>query len=697
MGSPVHFTTLLSVVLYVTSIQTQDLKDQDVLCNENSCLVLYSQRKLFLDAWRSCKSQGGNLVTITSPQEARMVETLFSKIELRDSDRMRIWIGLQRLPRKCSKASPMRGFTWVTGEHETSYTNWQDEESLAICSTPRCVAVSYSTHALELQNNLKWKDDQCSMPVDAYLCRYAFPGMCQPIMSEGAGNALYNTPFQLVTAFLTQIPPGSSATVPCITKGDQTVQCMQIKAGTVSWNREPPYCYDDPKTSWCDKDNGGCNHNCIEDGEHAYCECNEGFLLAEDQITCFPIDPCQGAPCEFECLAVMESYRCACPDSYMLAPDEQHCVDVDECLQSPCEYICINTPGSFECHCRDGYQSEEGTCEDVDECAEYPCEHACENVMGSYICHCHLGYAPLPEDPSQCHDIDECQIEGTCEQMCHNYIGGFECFCGQGYELQPDNSCRLIDEDEQHSTVTASYPLITHLPHPIWEPDGTEYPWTEDSDTDWNSKSPDGLYNLDSVPTHLPWFTTAHQKEAESTHSIESSPGIISVERDEVDLPVTSMENFLPSTATPVPDYYEDESTTEPTALPTTTVGGGAWKWSRTSPTSKGLNKVQTTQSPLTTLDGVFDYKINKLGPESQTQLILFTEGKEEPIKDSSNWLLVGLLVPLCIFIVVMAVLGIVYCRRCTAKPQNTKAPDCYHWIAGAGDKAAADMAGGRV
>ncbi|KAK1796934.1 hypothetical protein P4O66_000899 [Electrophorus voltai] len=619
MGSPVHFTTLLSVVLYVTSIQTQDLKDQDVLCNENSCLVLYSQRKLFLDAWRSCKSQGGNLVTITSPQEARMVETLFSKIELRDSDRMRIWIGLQRLPRKCSKASPMRGFTWVTGEHETSYTNWQDEESLAICSTPRCVAVSYSTHALERQNNLKWKDDQCSMPVDAYLCR------------------------------------------------------------------EPPYCYDDPKTSWCDKDNGGCNHNCIEDGEHAYCECNEGFLLAEDQITCFPIDPCQGAPCEFECLAVMESYRCACPDSYMLAPDEQHCVDVDECLQSPCEYICINTPGSFECHCQDGYQSEEGTCEDVDECAEYPCEHACENIMGSYICHCHLGYAPLPEDPSQCHDIDECQIEGTCEQMCHNYIGGFECFCGQGYELQPDNSCRLIDEDEQHSTVTASYPLITHLPHPIWEPDGTEYPWTEDSDTDWNSKSPDGLYNLDSVPTHLPWFTTAHQKEAESTHSIESSPGIISVERDEVDLPVTSMENFLPSTATPVPDYYEDESTTEPTALPTTTVGGGAWKWSRTSPTSNGLNKVQTTQSPLTNLGGVFDHKINK--------------GKGEPIKDSSNgsnWLLVGLLVPLCIFIVVMAVLGIVYCRRCTAKPQNTKAPDCYHWIAGAGDKAAADMAGDR-
>ncbi|XP_076828864.1 CD248 molecule, endosialin a [Brachyhypopomus gauderio] len=694
MGSPVLFATLLSVMLHVSSIQTQDLKDQDVLCNKNSCLVLYLQRKVFLEAWRSCKNLGGNLVTIKGPEEADMVETLFSKTELRDGDRVRVWIGLQRQPRKCAPTRPMRGFAWITGERETLYTNWQDEDSPATCLAPRCVSVSYSTDAQELQNNLKWKDGPCSVPVDGYLCRYAFPGMCQPIMGEGDGNTLYNTPFQFVTAFLSQIPSGSFATVPCITKGDQTVTCMQDEDGIVTWNREPPYCYDAPKTSWCDKDNGGCHHNCIEDGEDFYCDCNEGFLLAEDGMTCFQIDPCQGAPCEFECLAVMESYRCACPEGYMLAPDEWSCVDVDECLQSPCEHICINAPGSFECLCRDGYRpEEEGTCEDIDECAESPCEHACENIIGSHICHCHLGYDPLPEDPSRCHDSDECQIEGTCEQMCHNYIGGYECYCEEGYELQADNSCRITDVDEQDPTVTASYPFITHLPDRIWVPNGEDYSWSED----WLS--------VHTVPTNFPWINNARQQETEFTPPTENTPLVINVEQ----------ETFLPSTTAPVPDYDDDESTTEPTAPPTATVGGGAWIWLWTSPTPDALNEVQTTERPVINhdsydLDPDFDstdYESNTFVQELQTptQFILFTQELEELTKGGSNgqntegssWLLIGLLVPLCIFIVVMAVLGIVYCIRHIAKPQDKKATDCYHWIAGAGDKAAADMAVGKV
>ncbi|XP_036453083.1 CD248 molecule, endosialin a [Colossoma macropomum] len=651
MGSPVlSGATLLSVLLYLCSVWTQDLRDRDVLCNENSCLVLYWQRKTFLEAWRSCKFQGGNLVTIKSPEEANTVETLFSKTELREDQRVRVWIGLQRQPRKCSTTRPMRGFSWITGEQDIQYTNWEQEDSPNTCSSPRCVSISYTTAAQERHNNLKWKDGSCSVPLDGYLCRYAFPGMCQVIASEGGGNTLYTTPFQLISAFLTHIPFGSIATVPCDTKGDQTVLCAQREDGTVGWSADPPFCSD-------------------------------------------VFDPCQESPCEYECVVVMDSYRCACPDGYMLATDEQDCLDVDECLQSPCEQICLNTPGSFECHCHNGYQlNEEGTCEDVDECADFPCEHECENIMGSHICHCRLGFAPLPEDPDHCYDIDECQFEGTCEHMCSNYIGGFECYCKEGYELHPNlYFCTPISEDKQSPTVTASYPWITHLPGPIWETQDPGYHWpqvykTVTESVDLITESP----NVETVPTNLLWLTKALQEEDETTPQTESPPGIITVEVDDLDPKTVSVEAFLPSTtSTPVPEYYEDESSTVSTVLPTTTVPVGTWMWFSSTPKEYKKNESATFEPELLT----------STQPLTTTQV---TEETTEEVSKSeqtqgSSWLLVGLLVPLCIFFVVMIALGIIYCKRCTAKPQNKNATDCYHWIAGAGEKAAADMSGGGI
>ncbi|XP_072542977.1 CD248 molecule, endosialin a [Salminus brasiliensis] len=740
MGSPVlSGATLLSVLLYLSSVLTQDLRDRDAQCNEDSCLVLYWQRKIFLDAWRSCKHEGGNLVTIKSPEEANAVDTLFSKMELREDQRVRVWIGLQRQPRKCSASRPMRGFSWITGEQDTQYTNWEQEDSPNTCSVPRCVSISYGAAPWERHNNLKWKDGPCSVPVDAYLCKYTFPGMCQAIRNEGRGNTLYTTPFHLVTAFLSHIPFGSVATVPCPTQ-DQTVLCTHREDETVGWNRDPPFCSDGPKTSWCHEDRGGCHHRCVEGGERYYCDCNEGFVLAQDGMTCVQIDPCQGSPCEFECLAVMDSYRCACPEGYMLAPDERGCLDVNECLQSPCEHLCINAPGTFECRCRDGYlPDEEGNCEDVDECVNAPCEHACENVMGSYICHCHLGFAPLPEDSSHCHDVDECQIEGTCEQMCINYNGGFDCYCKEGYEISENlYSCVPIGEGTR---ATASYPWITHLPDSMWKLQGPEYPWSQGSDSDYETEteaeSLDWLTELPNVvPTDFWLLSNARQDATATETTTESLPGIINVELGDLDPQKVSSEASLTSTTlTPLSDYYEDESTTVTRAPPTPTMtfsptpteesydsnaNNDNYDYESTTsepelpPFSQELPSTQGTggtpkdgsNSPFITkrtyeysdptpTEGSYDstattdnshsHKSPKDGSNSDQQ----TEG--------SSWLLVGLLVPLCIFIVVMIVLGVIYCTQCTAKPQNKNATDCYHWIAGAGDKAAADMAGGGI
>ncbi|XP_060789591.1 CD248 molecule, endosialin a [Neoarius graeffei] len=716
MGSPVLYVIFLSALLYLSSlsnVQTQELEDQDALCNENSCLVIYFQRKTFLDAWRSCKKQGGNLVTIKSAAEENLIETLFSNLEPTESNHMFVWIGLQRQPRKCAPGRPMRGFAWVTGEQDTQYINWQQADFQNTCSFPRCVSIGYSTSAQKSQDNFKWKDGPCSIPVDAYLCRYTFSGMCQAISNEGYGNALYTTPFHHVTSLLTHIPFGSVATVPCLTNGDQTVLCNQREDGTVDWNRDPPFCADISKTSWCDKDNGGCHHDCIEDGNHYYCDCKEGFLLAEDGMSCFHPDPCQGSRCEYECLTVMDSYRCACPDGYMLAQDEHGCLDVNECLQSPCEQICVNTQGTFECHCYNGYKpGEEGTCTDVDECAESPCQHECENVIGSYICHCHHGFALLPGDPNRCDDIDECQYEGFCEQMCINYIGGFQCYCEEGYDLQ-DNlfSCRPSYE-QQSSTVPASILLITDpTTHMADHREPNYYKPRENESLDWLTELP----KVEMVPTDLLWLTHATQEVTETTSPTQSPTSIINMKLDNVDQQTVAVDAFLSSsTSTPLSEYYEDESTTEFTVSPTTTVTDDAQQWTWFSPSSNKFDKEGTTQSSFIAdteyktdeknLDnGSHEYESTTSYTELQTltQALISTQGAKDDNSnkqtEGSSWLLVGLLVPLCIFIVIMVALGIIYCTRCASKPQNKNATECYHWIAGAGDKAAADMTSGGV
>ncbi|KAJ0006482.1 hypothetical protein NQD34_013755, partial [Periophthalmus magnuspinnatus] len=439
---------LWSFLFGLSSVFCQDLRERDALCNAEGCYVVYFQRKTFLDSWRACKEKGGNLATIKRSEEAKTIAFLFSTVDLRYSKtKVQVWIGLQRLPRQCTAARPLRGYSWTTGDQDTEYTNWLKDDPPSMCSVPRCVAMGYST--TDPADNFKWIDGSCSVPVEAYLCYYGYQQMCDALPSEGARSVVYTTPFNLLSTILTHVPFGSEAIVPCPNEKQETVLCMLQDNGLAGWSKNSPICLDMPlQYNWCDDANGGCEHFCKETGEEFFCECADGYQLGQDGQSCELLDACQEAPCEYECLRLSDGFRCACPEGYMLAPDERRCVDVDECLQSPCEQLCVNALGTFHCICRKGYLAgDDSECDDVDECASDPCEHACENTPGSHICHCHLGYSPLPEDPSRCQDIDECQIAGTCEQMCVNYEGGFECYCEVGYALMEDlYSCQKIGE-----------------------------------------------------------------------------------------------------------------------------------------------------------------------------------------------------------------------------------------------------------
>ncbi|XP_036379030.1 endosialin-like [Megalops cyprinoides] len=569
MGFPGHCCVVLSVLCVWggPGVLGQELRETDALCNEDGCFAVYFQRKTFLASWRSCRERGGNLATVKRPEEAALIRDLFSGLEPRGSrQRLRLWIGLQRQPRQCSASRPLRGFTWITGDQDTLYTNWLREDTPSTCSAPRCVVMTHGGSAHEQRDNFKWLDGSCSLAVDGFLCRYTYKGMCPALADEGGGAPLYTTPFNLLSTLLTHVPFGSVAAVPCpdAAGGDQSVLCMHQEDGGVGWSKSAPLC-SDAAQDWCEQNNGGCEHYCLSAEGRFYCECSEGYLLADDGQSCVPADACQGAPCEFECQPAPGRYRCACPEGYLLAPDGRDCLDVDECLQTPCPQECVNTPGSFLCRCGAGFQpGEGGACEDVDECADDPCEHACENTPGSYTCHCHLGFSPAPDDPTHCQDTDECQIPGTCEQMCVNHVGGFECHCEEGHELQPDHySCRPVPDGLAPAHADPSYSEVTSFLGLPWDQQGPGFPWLDQlpdwvtgaTPLDWLTDPP----SLKWLPTDLRWFTDAPQEDSPPT-----PPPDRLTDHDSSDWAVPDWIWPAQPAITPEPDWLEDESTPTP-------------------------------------------------------------------------------------------------------------------------------------
>ncbi|XP_028996072.1 CD248 molecule, endosialin a [Betta splendens] len=715
-SAALHLLFMLALLFQASSVLSQDLRETDAVCKANGCFMVYFQRKAFLEAWRSCNEGGGNLATIKNREDAATVASLFSTLDLRYSrTQVQVWIGLQLLPRQCSPTRVLRGFSWTTGDQDTDYTNWLKEDSQSTCFEPRCVTVSYNTQ--EPKDNLKWLDGPCSVHVDGYLCHYAYKEMCPALWREGVGNVVYTTPFNLQSTLLTHVPFGSVAAVSCPsgTEERQTVLCEAKEDGSVGWSSESPLC-SSPTASYdaCDLNNGGCEHLCRMEGAYIFCECDNGFQLRDDGQSCELLDVCQEAPCEYECVPLSDSYRCACPEGYMLAPDEHRCLDVDECLQSPCEQVCVNAPGTFECECLEGYQAEDGACEDMDECMDDPCEHACENTPGSYVCHCHLDYSPVPEDLTRCQDTDECQIPEICEQMCVNFEGGYDCHCKEGYELMDDlYSCRKTEEGDDQSFATPLFPWVTHQPRRMWDP--MNYDWNPQlSPTDWPQVEDQWFTDPPRVINRkVIWVTSDSQDPDRPTAGAPH-------EEEDINISTTPP---LPTSSSTTPDLYEDAEEETTRALPfisTSTLSEGAWnQWSELT-----TQKPDQTVSTLMSKDPTNRREVEKIAAipvedlrvkENHFMVITLPQASGSPSqptaspsplsgdggsvnvvgpvphdreqKPTSTWLLVGLLVPICIIIVVMVVLGIVYCTRCTIQPRSKNATDCYHWISGAHDK----------
>ncbi|XP_069002190.1 complement component C1q receptor-like [Embiotoca jacksoni] len=658
------------------------LAEKDSLCHQQGCYAVFLQKRTFREAGRSCRERGGTLATMHTHEAAGVVHELLSAIETQGSRlRLRLWIGLHRPPRQCSSTRPLRGFVWVTGDQDGQFTHWLREDTPGTCAAPRCVAMTVHTSesGRESSDNFRWVDGSCALPLDGYVCQYSYKGMCPPLEDEGRGPAVYTTPFHLVSTLLTHVPYGSVAALPCPVDSsepdapaEQTVLCMERDDETVGWSRDAPLCSSSAapqNQDWCNGDHG-CEQYCQNTDTDYYCYCSEGFTIDEDGYSCKPdpliqTDPpelasdsaspndethikevCVKMGCEYNCVETARGIRCTCPPGYQMGPDGRRCSDVDECQQQPCPQLCVNIPGTFHCSCNQGYQpDDEGECTDINECLdEGTCEGTCENTVGSFTCQCNPGY--LLGSEGECEDLDECVWDSPCQQQCLNYMGGYQCYCDNGFDLQSDGlSCHPSPDDEEYSTLTPDHSDSAYVPdldldHDIpWSTSFTPDPNFEadtNFDVDWHTKangglSPDMAHGSDN---HL------NQWDALSPRRYQTAPS--PTQKDSTD----------------------NEIDNEAEAKAGGRDAGGGVGAETAKGSVAGTGEAEDPETP----------------SAEDTSADTAEAGAAGKRKHDKSWLLVALLVPLCVFLVVMLALGIVYCTSC-AVDKSLSFSDCYHWM----------------
>lgn len=543
------------------------------------------------------------------------------------------------------------------------------------------MTVHTSESGRESSDNFRWLDGSCALPLDGYVCQYNYKGMCPPLEDEGRGAAVYTTPFHLVSSLITHVPYGSVATVFCPADqpdtdapAEQTVLCMERDDETVGWSRDAPLCTSGDTSSVKNQDrcsgDHGCEQYCQNTDTDYYCYCSEGFVLSEDGYSCKP-DPlgqtnapdlpsdsagptdqphmkqvCVDMGCEYDCVETPRAVRCTCPPGYQMGPDGRRCSDVDECRQQPCPQVCVNIPGTFHCTCHPGYQpDDEGECVDIDECLdEGSCQGTCENTVGSFRCVCNPGYE-LGRG-GECVDVDECVGESPCQQQCLNYMGGYQCYCDNGFDLQSDGlTCQLSFDDGEYSTLTPDPSDSSHIP--ILDP-SHDIPWSTSYTLDPNFE-PETSLGVDLL-TESP-----EQVFSDITHGSDNS--------------LNQWDAFPPEGYQTVPSPTQKQGTGneivhgEEGKAGSRDINGhrGVELSDHSSTGNRDNSHLDNTEETIGTAE---------TGAGS-------TDGKK---KHDKSWLLVALLVPLCVFLVVMLALGIVYCTSC-AVDKSLSFSECYRWI----------------
>ncbi|KAG7238717.1 hypothetical protein INR49_031233, partial [Caranx melampygus] len=132
-----------------------------------------SRRRLtFEDARQACRLDGGNLLSIETESEQRLIERFIQQLQAGDGD---FWIGLRRSPQHKRAGTTSQGcpsqYYWLDGS-KAKFRNWHwDEPS---CGGEMCVVLYHQPSAPPDEEGhflFQWNDNNCNSK-NNFVCKY---------------------------------------------------------------------------------------------------------------------------------------------------------------------------------------------------------------------------------------------------------------------------------------------------------------------------------------------------------------------------------------------------------------------------------------------------------------------------------------------------------------------------------------------
>lgn len=150
-----------------------------------------SRRRLtFEDARQACWSDGGELLSIETESEQKLMERFIQQLQAGDGD---FWIGLRRSPQRYRAGTTNPGcpsqYYWLDGS-KAKFRNWHwDEPS---CGVEMCVVLYHQPSAPPDEGHFlfQWNDDNCNSK-NNFVCKY--PEEKIPAFTE-KGNTAHAVP-----------------------------------------------------------------------------------------------------------------------------------------------------------------------------------------------------------------------------------------------------------------------------------------------------------------------------------------------------------------------------------------------------------------------------------------------------------------------------------------------------------------------
>ncbi|XP_066227745.1 layilin isoform X2 [Saccopteryx leptura] len=150
-----------------------------------------SRRLNFEEARAACQRDGGQLVSIESEDEQRLIEKFIENLLASDGD---FWIGLRRHDEKQSNSTACQDlYTWTDGSIST-FRNWYVDEPS--CGSEICVVMYHQPSApkgLGGPYMFQWNDDRCNIK-NNFICKYSDEEPTAPSMGPGGERTELATP-----------------------------------------------------------------------------------------------------------------------------------------------------------------------------------------------------------------------------------------------------------------------------------------------------------------------------------------------------------------------------------------------------------------------------------------------------------------------------------------------------------------------